>query len=111
MPGPVWAVIWPTGQKTFQPLALRDQTPVRLPPEASFLNILCYVRSGLVDLESCEALHPRRLKNVSDGQCAVASPSVPLDRNVQLRRFLTGLSISTLIFCKILKKIPRGELT
>gem|GEM_PF-5569022 len=45
-----------------------------------FLNVLCYVRSGLVDLESCENLHHRTLKNVSDGQLAVASPSVPLDR-------------------------------
>jgi len=57
-------------------LRLRDQTPVRLPPEASFLNVLCYVRSRLVDLENCETLYHKTLKNVSDGQRAVASPSV-----------------------------------
>jgi len=45
-----------------------------------FINVLCFVRFGLVDLENCEALHHRTLKNVSDGQRAVASPSVPLDR-------------------------------
>ena len=34
-------------------------------------------------MESCETLHHRTLK-VSDGQLAVASPSVPLDRNIPL---------------------------
>jgi len=57
---------------------------IRWPPEA-FLNVLCYVRSGLVNLESYETLHNMTLKNVSDGQLAVASPSVPLGRSFRPR--------------------------
>jgi len=74
-------------------LRYRDQTPVRLPAGRHFLNVLCYVRSWLVDLESCEALHHRRLKNVSDGQRAVASPSVPLNCNIP-HEFYTGTAVS-----------------
>jgi len=44
----------------------------------------------LVDLESCETLHRRTLKKVSDGQLAVATPSVPLDRNIIPHEFYTG---------------------
>jgi len=32
------------------------------------------------------------LKNVSDGQLAVASPSVPLDRNIP-RKIYTGIGV------------------
>jgi len=39
------------------------------------------------------------VKNVSDGQRAVALPSVPLDRNVQLRGFPTGLRIFMPVYC------------
>gem|GEM_PF-5569009 len=62
---------WASGQQTFQPLALRDQTPVRLPAGRHFLNVLCYVRSELVDLGSCETLHLRTLKKISDSKPAV----------------------------------------
>ena len=46
-----------------------------------------YVHLWLVNLESYETLHHKTLKNVSDGQLAVASPSVPLDRNISLMGF------------------------
>jgi len=85
------SVGWLFGQQTFQPLALWDQTPVRLPAGRHFLNVLCYVRSWLVDLERCETLHHKTLKKVSDGQLAVASPSVPLDRTIP-HEFYTGAS-------------------
>jgi len=59
------------------------------------------VRSWLVDLESCETLHLKMLKSVSDGQRAVASPSVPLDRNIP-HEFYTGIGIPSFCYSRAL---------
>ena|GEM_PF-2124555 len=90
IPEPVWGSF---GQQTFQPLAPAGSNAHAFARREAFLNVLCYVRSWLVDLESCETLHHGTLKNVSDGQLAVASSSVPLDRHIP-HKFYTGYSIS-----------------
>ena len=87
----IWAVIWPCK------FAFSKTSGVQRPSAGRrrhFLNVLCYVRSWLVDLESCETLHPRTLKSISDGQRAVASPSVPLDRIIP-HEFYTVASMGT----------------
>jgi len=52
-----------------------------LPAGGIILNILCYVRSWSVDLESCETLHHGRLKNVSDGKREGVTGAIHAGRN------------------------------
>jgi len=65
----------------------------RCPAGRHFLKRLLLYAFRVSRFGKLRNIVPQDVENVSDGQLAVASPSVPLDRNVQLRGFLTGLNI------------------